>query len=49
MSIEIISGSEIWLESIKDLNLFSCISFPIALNGQSEDEARKSAAKRQRG
>ena len=39
MSIEIISGSEIWLESIKDLNLFSCISFPIALNGQSEDEA----------
>lgn len=41
MSIEIKSGSEIWLESIKDLNIFSCINFPIALNGESEDEADK--------
>ena len=41
MSIEIKSGSEIWLESIKDLNIFSCINFPIALNGESEDEAER--------
>lgn len=41
MSIEITSGSEIWLESIKDLNIFSCINFSIALNGESEDEANK--------